>query len=423
MQDAQEEASQRGAVVYYENLTHYRDFVFRREPGRDSHDVSVGMWAKQFMSSSTYQYMGTVTTWKLYKAVVKGTLPTHAAETDKEARIAHNSKVLKDLKSLATGKFKDQFAHRLHDAIALCEHNWGHFAQSSGQIPTGRLQVPAELFLRMNQAGKRSRPGVATTETPAATLPAQVGDWLEAGLGSRPPPLKQRPHQLAIVNGLRRGPVVEMATAYGGAQPTSLAEFRERPIMVGGFVLTHSDPLNDRIKSHCLKATKMKFWAWKVLQVYSAGIGGPSATEGILKILRSNRASQVLLVAAWAGRPGQMLPPNLACIARRPTSVTYECHLYVPSEGHTISASTLRPVWDLQAESFFLSTPGERGRGRVGGDAGTAASLGERGSEIHIPLAALLRPENVLGGGFHLTSAQHVPPIVRDFINSIASRT
>ena len=189
MQDAPEEASRRGAVVYYENLSHYRDFVFRRELGRDSHDVSVGMWAKQFMSSSTYQYMGTVTTWKLYKAIVKGRTPKHAAETDKEMRIAHNSKVLKELKSLATGKFQDQFAHRLHDAIALCEHNWGHFAQSSGQIPTGRLQVPVELFLRMKQAGKRSRPGVATTETPAATLPAQVGDWLEAGLGSRPPPL------------------------------------------------------------------------------------------------------------------------------------------------------------------------------------------------------------------------------------------
>jgi hypothetical protein len=119
-----------------------------------------------------------------------------------------------------------------------------------------------------------------------------------------------------------------------------------------------------------------------------------------------------------------MLPPNLACIARRPTSITYECHLYVPSEGNTISAnSALRPVWDLQSEVFFLSTPGERNRGRVGGDEGAAASLGERGSEIHIPFVALLRPENVLGGGFHLTSAQRVPPIVREFINSIAPRT
>jgi hypothetical protein len=258
--------------------------VFRREPGKDSHDISVGMWAKQFMSSSTYQYMGTITTFKLYKAVVKGTLPKYATETDKEARIAHNTKVLKDLKSLATGKFRDQFAHRLQDAIALCEHNWGHFAGSAGKIPAERLQVPAELFLRMHQAGKRSRPGVAvTTENPAATLPGQVGDWLEAGLGSRPPPLKQRPHQLAIVNGLRRGPDVEMATAYGGAQPTSLAEFRERPITVGGFVLTHSDPSNGRVQSHCQKATKMKFWTWKVLQVYNPGIGGPSATEGVSK--------------------------------------------------------------------------------------------------------------------------------------------
>ena len=277
-----EEASQRGAIIYYENLSHYRDFVFRREPAKDSNDVSVGMWAKQFMSSSTYTYVGTITTYKLYKSIVKGR-PRLATETNKDARITHNSKILNQLRSLATGKFRDQFAHRLHDAIALCEHNWGHFADSIGKTPAERLEVPFELFLRVYQDGKRRRPGVVTTETPAATLPAQVGDWLEAGLGSRPPPLKQRPHQLAIVNGLRRGPDVEMATAYGGAQPTSLAEFRERPITVGGFVLTHSDPSSGRVQSHCQKATKMKFWTWKVLQVYNPGIGGPSATEGVSK--------------------------------------------------------------------------------------------------------------------------------------------
>ena len=157
-------------------------------------------------------------------------------------------------------------------------------------------------------------------------MPGQVGDWLEAGLGSRPPPLKQRPRQLAIVNGLRRGPDVEMATAYGGAQPTSLAEFRERPITVGGFVLTHSDPSSGRVQSHCQKATKMKFWTWKVLQVYNPGIGGPSATESMLKILRSNRAS----TGSASCRLGRPPRPDAAAEFGLHSAAPNFCHLRVP---------------------------------------------------------------------------------------------
>lgn len=201
------DATQRGAIVYYENISHYRDFELRKEVAKNPGDNSVGMCAKRFMSDpdSAYEYIGTVTTWNLYKSVVGGKRPALAKTTDKKARISHNADVLHNLQKALTGMFKDHFRGRLGDAIALCQHNWHHFKDSPGEIPERRRLTPIELFLHMKNANvRRGTPETSGTSVTAFPAAAARDGWLEATLSTRPPPMRQRTHMLAEVNGVPR---------------------------------------------------------------------------------------------------------------------------------------------------------------------------------------------------------------------------
>jgi hypothetical protein len=364
--------------VYYENVSQYRDFEFTVEadgPG----GPRVGMWAKRFMSDPTYAYIGTITSWSLYKSVIGGSLPKLAAETDKEAKLKRNDEVRKALVKLAEGEFRSVYAHRLGDALALCRHDWEHFRTSRGEIPARRRELPIQLYQRMvadAKRRKRTTPQTTTTSTPSETaVTSETSTWLETTLQTPPPPMRQRMHLLAEVNGCVAGRGIEVTAAYGGRQPETVDEFVRRPIAAGSFVLTEPEVGIGRLGRSCTKLGRMQLWIWKVLQVY---------------------------------RPGAKLPANINCVGVR-TEVTYECHLHVPDEGVSW-ANPVRPVWDLQAETTFLATPAEV--------AARAQSFGDVGPALHVPLTALLRRANILGGGFLLTSTRRVPPIVKTFIAS-----
>jgi capsular polysaccharide export protein len=71
------------------------------------------------MSDQTYNYVGTVTTGQLYRAVVGETLPAAAAESATRQKTAREAAVLTKLRALQRGDFRDQFsAERLADARA-----------------------------------------------------------------------------------------------------------------------------------------------------------------------------------------------------------------------------------------------------------------------------------------------------------------
>ncbi len=81
------------------------------------------MRAKRYMSDdSKYQYVGTVTSWKVFESVVKNP-PKVATKTTRQAKVTHNAKVLKELRKKLDGPFKDQFTGRLDGAIAVAGHN------------------------------------------------------------------------------------------------------------------------------------------------------------------------------------------------------------------------------------------------------------------------------------------------------------
>ena len=192
--------------------------------------------------------------------------------------------------------------------------------------------------------------------------------------------MRQRVHMMQEVTGFARGPGIQVAAAFGGHQPKTVEEFRDRPVAVGAFVLTKAAP-SSRVETACAKLCKMSVWVWKVLYVY---------------------------------RHEETLPANSSCIVRR-DAPSYECHLHAPSTSTRWNCK-VQPVGDLQAETTFLST---RRASRTPGTLETlsaAPSADHLGPQMHVPFTGLLRPEWVLGGGFLLTSARHVPSIVHTFL-------
>ena len=146
--DNKDVATAQAAFVSYDRLQQYRDFSLRLEPTSTVANPRVGLWAKQYMSDQTYNYVGTVTTGDLYKAVVRDTLPVAAAESTTRQKTARETAVLKKLRALTRGDFRDQFsAERLADAIAMCERNWEHFSESRAAMPADgrRLMLPHQL--------------------------------------------------------------------------------------------------------------------------------------------------------------------------------------------------------------------------------------------------------------------------------------
>lgn len=342
------------------------------------------MRAKRYMSDEAYTYIGTITSWKLYRSVVKG-LPKPAAETERDGKVTHNRDVLRQLQKVQEGLYRDQFVGRLDDAMALCEHKWHHFRESPAEIPVKHRLTPPELILQMIRDKKRSRAAQAasastaaaaaeTTETAesTATPVSAATTWGHASCAVAPPPMRQRTHMLAQVAGVSCGRGVQVAAPFGGHQPATIDEFERRPVAVGSFVVTRARP-QERVERACKNLNRMQFWIWKVLHTYKAG---------------------------------DKLPPNVSCIESR-DAVSHEAHLYRPSSG-TSWTCKVEPVWDMMAETIFLSSgvPSDR-----------------QGPEIHVPFTALLRPEDVLGGGFLLTSAQHVPNIVRTFMTERCPRS
>ena len=136
------EALSRGGIVYYEKIAGWHDFELRRDL-TDVDNPQVGLWAKKYMSSPTYEYIGTLTTYSMYKQFIRG-LPAvgeRAAQRQEGANIQ-----LRKLEKLSTGQFKDHYTpERLADAIAVLKEAWGHGAESSGACPRDRLTVPPQL--------------------------------------------------------------------------------------------------------------------------------------------------------------------------------------------------------------------------------------------------------------------------------------
>ena len=357
----------RGSSVVYEGLTRFHDFEIRLEEP-DAAGNRVGLWAKQYMSTPSYQYVGTLTTVDMYKSVTQNRQPEMQARSSSEHKsTSRNAALLSDFESLTKGLFAEQFsAERLADAMALCREDWKHFAHSTGAYPAdGRRQwTPVQLAVCMLNHGQR---GQQVAPSSATTIPSAWITEVEAR------PMRQRYHVFASNCGVRRGNNVNISAASAKTQPKTESELRSRPILAGTFVITLPAP-SSTLARQCRRLHTAPFWLWKVLRVLT---------------------------------PGDTLPPNTRHMTATDTT-TYEAQVYAAAQPDSAN-SPFGPLWDKMAEAHFLKTVQEKqGRPKP------VRREEPQSPKMHVPLIGMLRPENILLGGFMLTGTQRLSQVVRN---------
>ncbi|CAK0866806.1 unnamed protein product, partial [Prorocentrum cordatum] len=295
------ESTARGGVMYYENIGGIHDFELRRVPKRDG--IVVELWAKQYMSSPAYTFIGDITNWSLYKAVVKG-LPQRAGESTTEAKTKAGDGQLKKLQKL-TRSGNEQFAEpRLADAVAVAKKNWAHFDSSSGYASEAgpRRWMPPQLALHMHRMGLRGR----KCARESAAISPEASAALQA-TGDAPVP-RQRWHALQQTCGIRRSEGTPIAALPRSCPPSTVDEFVRRPVIAGVHVLTDPAP-NSPLGRTRQRLVGLPVWVWRVLRIIEVG-----------------------------GR----LPPNSKHVAEA-TGRTFEAQLLVPRGP--LWSGPLKPAW------------------------------------------------------------------------------
>ncbi|CAK0833225.1 unnamed protein product, partial [Prorocentrum cordatum] len=257
------ESTARGVVVYYENIGGIHDFELRRV--QKSGNIIVELWAKQCMSSPAHNFVGDITNWSLYKAVVKG-LPQPAGESTTEAKMKAGDGQLKKLQRLARSG-NEQFSEaRLKDAIAVATKDWAHFDSSSGcaSQASPRRWMPPQLALHMRRKGLRGR----SLATASNVVSPEASAALQAS-GDAPVP-RQRWRALQQTRGNTRSENAPVAALPRSSPPGTVDEFIRRPVIAGVHVLTDPAP-SSPLGRTSQRLAGVPVWGWRVLRVIEAG--------------------------------------------------------------------------------------------------------------------------------------------------------
>ena len=67
-----QQATTMGAVVAFGKFQNYRDFMVELISGSTEDNPTVGLWAEPYMTTETYEYLGTLLTRKSFDRVTTG---------------------------------------------------------------------------------------------------------------------------------------------------------------------------------------------------------------------------------------------------------------------------------------------------------------------------------------------------------------
>ena len=387
------------AFTTYTGLSKLRDFSMELESGTTPENQKVGLWAKAYMTTAEYEYLGTVMTGTSFKATVGQRLPPLQKRDVSDQKTTRETTVLDKLTKATRSKLQEQFSgERLADAIATCRRDWAHFRSSPGKLKPEDKWLPAELAAAMREAGRRSLPSQQSQQS-QLSLRAQQAPGFNREQGAAHalldavedvrPLVGQRIHNAQDIHNFGKGPNVPSVKV--GAKPPSAEEFRKRQVFPGSYVVTRPAPSGPWTKgAEHLK--DLDFWVWRVQQVFE---------------------------------PGQVLPG----FSKQPAKTyTYEAHLYQHSKGEGKQATWApcftdeRPVFMKTADEKDVQRSkkiwGQHGK-RVGERLLEAISKRSSVAEDHdhlSPVRCYLRPQNVVGGGFSMTPAKRVPAFVRKYV-------
>ena len=245
---------------------------------------------------------------------------------------------------------------------------------STVRLPTWSRELPHELIQRLITMGVRSRTitfGFARHPFDPQDHPNQLNgnaprlhdDWL-------PGPLVPRARHDGAP--LHLGPNV----SHPNVRSMSAADFQKSKVFVNSFVVTRAAPRCE-LSTENPFLNDLPYWVFQVRCYYP---------------------------------PGSPLPAN----SRKVGSLgedTYECQLYSPEDGK------MTPCWEAERRPQFLWAEDEKNNKpwALFKEKRLHDALGHRCAAtetIRVPIVAFLRPANLIGGGFSLTSNQRVPQYV-----------
>ena len=145
-----------GAFVAFGKFQNYRDFLLEKTAESTEENPAVGLWAKPYMTSEKYEFLGTLLTRKSFQLVAQGKQPPMQRRDISDSKTEHEDKVVQKLDAVLRSAFAQQFAGKLSDARAICKRDWAHFKDSSGEMPAHLRWLPHELAAAMRRDGART---------------------------------------------------------------------------------------------------------------------------------------------------------------------------------------------------------------------------------------------------------------------------
>ena len=392
------------AFSSFSALQGYRDFLVQEEAGSTPTNPRVGLWAKAYMTSKKYEYLGTLITKQSFDVVTQGQPPRMQARVVAECKTSREANCIKSLHVVSTGKYAKQFPpERVADGIAMCERRWEHFRDSRGALAPSLQWLPDELAAELRRRGLRHERG-DVNEVPEVNAEREESAlFLTAPENAPPPVLRRYQHAGEQAYGFRQGERTERGYFQSRVAPTD-EEFRARKIHPGCFVIARP-----AVSSHWAKSSpklrSLNFWLWQVAAVHPPESSLPSTTK-------------------------------------KSESWTYEGHLFHPSDD-TKERGRWQKTWerigpqfirtedekkenkekkrkDLRTRLHLLLHPHSKKskeakrkqRDKKEASNVAASTAASSTDDFSVPLRSYLRPANIIGGGFMCTKAGYVPRFV-----------
>jgi len=237
-----------------------RDFLLELQEDSTDDNKKVGLWAKEFMTTEKYDFLGAILTNKSYESVVGSRRPPKQAREIHSCKTVRETKVAGKLKTLKTGRDAEMWKDRLDDAIAMCERNWDHFASSASAPDATLFRLPHELA-----AARQARIVPADCAAQAARQvdeEATAMAYLHTDADLEP--VIRKGHTASRAFGFTVGPGVIVKSKK--KPQLSMEDFKQRRVTAGSFVISRPAPSSHWARSeHRLK--KLPFWLWKVWSV------------------------------------------------------------------------------------------------------------------------------------------------------------
>lgn len=412
------EAMSRAAFVCYDKLSGFHDFLIRKDK-----NGSVGLWGKQYMSDpdSAMQFIGTLTDRQLVRDVVGSRVPPAAPESDASQKCDVDKGFLSKLKGLTTGKFKDQFsAARMSDAVAICSRNWDHFKDLPHSLPPHRRLLPSELAMKLRQARKRAADGPHVWPSRPQYLHGDPRERSELSEACREKVVlpRQLTHLRCPGHRLLRGDAIALIARYG-QQPKTVAELLARPAGLGAFVSTRafkSKPLTEAWPS----LGDARHWIWRILRIYEPGdefdqpVGGKSVAETRCYQAHLYRPvnNGVQFNACWnvirGGWNSRFRTDAEKAERRKEKARKAEEKASRKAEKASRKAEKASRKGTEAAENIEAMQKKRRRQDDSDDDAVKRS-----------PVFCILRPENFVSGGFHLTKRRRVPAFIQKYLDAL----